>query len=130
MAKRGHCSRANIAITHANGRWLLKEQADLHTQISTDIAMSLSDKTGNIDLLEVFCSPTSQLTHTAHNSGMDAERWTSNDFDRSTVSGYQQAAQRLRELRPKRLWLSPERGPFSSMQNDNQRTPNQIAELA
>ena len=43
----GHCSRANLAITPAKGRWLLKEQADLQTQISTDIAMILSDKTGN-----------------------------------------------------------------------------------
>ena len=42
---KGHCSRANLAITLAKGRWLLKEQEDSQQYISTDIAMSLSDKT-------------------------------------------------------------------------------------
>ena len=39
------------------------------------------------------------------------------------------AMDRLRQLKPKRLWLSPECGPYSSFQNINQRTPEQVENL-
>merc|ERR1711994_606699 len=82
-----------------------------------------------MDLLEVLCAPTSQLTTSARDAGLKAERWTKEDFDLSQPAGWQAAIQRLRELRPKRLWLSPPCGPFSVMQNVNQRTPEQIKAL-
>ena len=88
--------------------------------------MLIKQKTDQLDLLEVFCSPTSTMTQTANNSGLKAKRWTKEDFDLSRPSGYLQAANRLRELRPKRLWLSPECGPYSIMRNANQRNPEQI----
>ena len=89
----------------------------------------LLDHHGETDLVEAFCSPDSMLTKVALASGLSAERWTHQDYDLSTEEGYLQAEQRLRQLRPKRLWLSPECGPFSQMQNVNQRTPEQIADL-
>ena len=61
----------------------------------------------HIDLVEVFCSPTSTMTKTAQNAGLKAERWTKEDFDLSKPSGCQLAMERLKELKPKRLWLSP-----------------------
>ena len=70
------------------------------------------------------------MTHTAQRAGLKAERWTNDDFDLETEDGYQAAERRLRELRPRRLWLSPECGPFPQMQNINQRSPAQMLRLA
>ena len=69
------------------------------------------------------------MTQTANKSGFRAERWTKEDFDLSRPSGYSQAARRLKELKPKRLWLSPECGPYSIMQNANQLDPDQTENL-
>ena len=94
----------------------------------TDIAMLLNHH-ANIDLVEAFCSHDSMMTQVAQRAGMTTERWTIDDYDLSTESGFAQAEQRLRDLRPRRLWLSPECGPFSQMQNTNQRTPEQVNNL-
>ena len=69
------------------------------------------------------------LTNTAQSHGLKAERWTKEDFDLSRPSGCQLAMDRLRHLKPKRLWLSPECGPYSIMQNANQRSPQQAEAL-
>ena len=89
----------------ARGRWLVKEHAEWQKQIKTAIAMILGDRASNANLLAVFCYPTSMLTQTAQHSGLTLERFTNDDFDLSTVVGYQQAARRLRELRPNILWF-------------------------
>ena len=71
------------------------------------------------DLLEVFCSSTSTMAQTANNAGMDADRWTKDNFDLTRPSGYLQVAHWLKQLRPRRLWLSP--GPYSITQDAHQR---------
>ena len=91
--------------------------------------MLIHNKDEQLDLLEVFCSPSSTMTQTANNSGLKAERWTIDDVDLSRPSGYYQAAYWLRELKPKRLWLSPECGPFSIMQNAILRNMQQVQYL-
>ena len=91
--------------------------------------MLLKDGKDQMDLVEVFCSPTSSLTKAAQSHGLKAERWTKEDFDLSRPSGCQLAMDRLRQLRPKRLWLSPECGPYSIMQNANQKSPQQAENL-
>ena len=68
--------------------------------------MLVHNKDKHMDLIEVFCEPTSQLTTSAQGAGLKAERWTKEDFDLSQPAGCQAAMKRLRELRPKRLWLS------------------------
>ena len=110
-------------------RWIIKENENWQKELQTDIAMLLNSPKKNLDLVEVFCSPTSQLTKSAQNANLDVERWTRTDFDLSTPSGCQKALDRLREVRPERLWLSPECGPYSIIQNANQQTPNQKKEL-
>ena len=91
--------------------------------------MLFKDEKEHIELVEVFCSPTSTMTKTAQGAGLNAERWTKADFDLSKPSGCQLAMERLTELKPKRFWLSPECGPYSIMQNANQRTPQQADAL-
>ena len=89
----------------AKGRWLAKEHAKWHRELKTDIAMLLKDGKEQIDLVEAFCSPTLTMTKTAQNVGLKAERWTKKDVDLSKPSGCQLAMERLKELKPKRLWL-------------------------
>ena len=86
--------------------------------------MLLNGTRRKMDLIEVFCSPNSMMTHTAQKAGLNAERWTKDDFDLETEEGYQAAEQRLRKLRPKRLWLSPECGPFPKCKTSTNETPN------
>ena len=91
----------------AKGKRLANENLKWHAELKSDIAMLIRQEQDPLDLLEVFCSPTSTMTQTANNSGLKAERWTKDDFDLSRPSGYIQVARRLKELMPKRLWMSP-----------------------
>ena len=115
-------------LSPSKRKWLKQETLSFQKTTMTDIATLLSHHT-NMDLAEAFCSHDSMMTKIAQQSGMTAERWTINDYDLSTESGFAAAEARLRELRPRRLWLSPECGPFSQMQNTNQRSPEQVSEL-
>ena len=59
----------------------------------TDLVTLLNHR-GDTDLVEAFCSDDPMMTN--------AERWTVNDYDLSTESGFAQAEQRLRSIRPRR----------------------------
>ena len=76
-----------------------------------------------MDLVEAFCSPKSMMTQTAQKAGLKAERWTKDGFDLETEEGYQAAEKRLRKLRPKRLGLSPECGPFPKCKTSTNELP-------
>ena len=117
-----------MLLSPSKRKWIQQEFHDLHKSTLMDVAMLLTHGR-NTDLVEAFCDHNSMLTTTAQQAGLIAERWTIDDYDLSQESDFQLALQRLRELRPKRLWLSPECGPFSQMQNVNQRTPAQVASL-
>ena len=84
-------------------------------------------------LLEVACSPTSVLTETMQQLKKDesAARRCSlfNDFDLGTDSGVRKIIHDIDHLRPTHVWMSPICGPYSVMQNINQRTPEQCANL-
>ena len=90
------------------------------------IAVLLNHGGGNKDFVDIFCSHESMLTKVAQQAGLKSERWTIDDFDLSTEEGFLRAEKRLRQLQPRRLWLSPECGPFSQLQNANQRTEEQV----
>ena len=106
---------------------LTKEHDQWHQQLKTDLAM-LVHNDNTMDLIEVFCSPNSRLTQTAQDAKLKAERWTLEDFDLSLIVDLERANSLLRKLRPKRLWLSPEGGPYSVMQNANQKKKTQQRE--
>ena len=76
----------------AKGKWLANESLKWHNDLKSDVAMLIRQEQGPLDLLEVFCSPTSMMTKTAKESGLKAERWTKENFDLSRPSGYVQAA--------------------------------------
>ena len=105
-----------------------KEHNQWHQQLKTNLAMWVRNDNA-MGLIEVFSSPNSRLTQTAQDAKLKAERWTIEEFDLSLTADLEKAKARLRKLRPKRLWLSPECGPYSVIQNANQRTPQQREEL-
>ena len=87
-----------------------------------------------IELLEVACSPDSILTSTMQKltkSELAARRYSLfNQYDLGTNSGVHGVINEITTLKPKHVWLSPLCGPYSVMQNINQRTPQQCEELA
>ena len=64
-------------------------------------------KTHRIDVLEVYCSNSSQLTQQARAQGLWAERHSVQDGDLSYQSGRFRLYERLLRLRPKHVWLAP-----------------------
>ena len=84
-------------------------------------------------LFELACGPESVLTKSMHQLTGDessAQRlsfW--NGFDFSTSLGVRSAIKKIDKEKPLAVWMSFECGPFSKMQNVNQRNEKQIEEL-
>ena len=107
----------SVLLPPPKGKWTQREFQNFQKSTMMNVAMMLNHRDDPM------------MTKIAQLSGMAAERWATNDNDLSTESGFAQAEQRLRSIRPRRLWLSPECGPFSQVQNVNQGTPKKIEDL-
>ena len=70
-----------IPLPPSKARWIANENDNWHKDLRTDIAMLMRSHNKNLDLVEAFCSPTSQLTKTPQDANLKAERWTGNEFD-------------------------------------------------
>ena len=85
-------------------------------------------------LLEVACSPESRLSSEVQKvlgretAAVRCSHW--NGCDLETGEGVKHCIKLIDQLDPGHVWLSPECGPYSPMQAINQRTPEQVAELA
>ena len=86
-----------------------------------------------LKLLEVACSPDSVLTETVNReakSEMSAKRCSLfNGYDLSTSHGVHKVIHEIDTLNPEHVWMSPICGPYSIMQNINQRTEKQCEDL-
>lgn len=83
-------------------------------------------------LLEVCCSPESELTRACHDvfGNQSAQRvsyWNGGDVE--TTQGRQHVKNLILEKRPRVCWCSPECGPFSPMQRLNRRSEKQRKEF-
>ena len=80
-------------------------------------------------LLEVACESTSLLSSEvqkrmgSETAAVRASLW--NGHDLSTTAGVRLTLNQVRLQRPQHVWLSPPCGPFSPLQNTNQRTESQ-----
>ena len=72
-----------------------------------------------LDLLEVMCSPHSELVAQTQALGGKAQRWSLEDGDLSTVQGRRKLFQVMVRHVPKNLWYSPMCGPWSKFSNLN-----------
>ena len=85
-------------------------------------------------LMEVACSPNSVLSSVVQaqagyeEAAIRCAHW--NNYDLSTGEGVKLLLQRVDQCNPLHIWISTECGPFSPMQNLNQRTEQQKTELA
>ena len=83
-----------------------------------------------VDLFEICAPWDSPLSAMVVRYGGSAMRLgVHNGFDLSTKGGFHRAVQELREHRPRKVHFSPPCFPWSRMQNLNQRTPAQCAQL-
>ena len=95
---------------------------------------SLVSNSERCKLLEVACSPDSVLTAMMHeitkteSSAVRCSLW--NGCDLSTGKGVRMVLDQIDLHDPEHVWISPICGPFSVMQNINQRTDQQCSELA
>lgn len=84
-------------------------------------------------LLEVACGPESVLSQELQTqmgypeAAVRCAHW--NGHDLTTGEGVQLILHRIHTLKPKHVWISTDCGPFSPIQNLNQRTMSQRAEL-
>ena len=87
-----------------------------------------------VRLLEVACAPDSILSTTmqqltgSEKSAQRCAHW--NQCDLGTNAGVRRVLGKIDSEHPEHVWLSPECGPYSIMQNINQRTEEQRANLA
>ena len=122
-------SESYLSLPPSKGKLIQRDSQEFQKNMMMDIASLLTHSSDGTDLIEAFCSHNSMLTKVAQKAGLKCERWTVDDFDLATEEGYDQAEARLRELKPRRIWLSPECGPLSQLQNANQRTEEQVENL-
>lgn len=84
-------------------------------------------------LYEIACGPNSVLTEkvrAATGREDSAQRFAFwNGHDVSTSMGVRAIMSKIDKNRPEHVWLSLECGPFSKMQNVNQRNERQVEEL-
>ena len=90
-------------------------------------------KSGRLEFLEIACEPDSVLgdTFIARTGRRDSAGrcWLWSGHDLSNPEGLAMTLEQIRILKPQKVWVSPPCGPFSPMQNVNQRTPSQIRDL-
>ena len=81
-------------------------------------------------ILWEICSPNSTLTDEMQKNGFQSRRWNYEaGFDLEKPACVQQAIEAIPTQRPSKLWASLRCTPWTSIQNINQRTPQQIENL-
>ena len=81
-----------------------------------------------LDLLEVMCSSSSELTNQMMHLGGSAMRFGMSEGDLSTHTGRAKLFEIICKYRPKHLWFSPECGPWCLWSNLNMNKSLQLQE--
>ena len=97
-------------MSHEEAMWL----KDVHKIIKKG-----NNNCPQLDILEVYAYPDSQLTEVATACGLKAKRFTKEDGDLSTPEGRSSLIMHVLLYRPKNLWLSPECAPWSAWNRFN-----------
>ena len=88
-------------------------------------------QSGKLFLLEVCCGESSLLTQETQRVGLKAERASLfNGYDLTDPVAVRRLVLLIRRERPLNVWISTECSAFSPLQNLNQRSPEQKADLA
>jgi hypothetical protein len=81
-----------------------------------------------IQVLEVYCSEQSQLTHQGSQLGLVTARFGLRQGDLSTFKGRCTLYEMIWTLRPQHIWVSPKCGPWSSWNRLNAQKSLKLAE--
>ena len=81
-----------------------------------------------IQVLEVYCSEQSQLTHQGSQLGLVTARFGLRQGDLSTFKGRCALYEMIWTLRPQHIWVSPKCGPWSSWNRLNAQKSLKLAE--
>ena len=118
------------------GKFLTPEAQRFFNHIDRDMAAGAFDQLtqeSETILLEVACSPESRLSACVQETAGRKEaavrcaQW--NGCDLGTGAGVKMILGQIDRLKPKHVYISPECGPYSPIQNMNQRTEMQKQEL-
>ena len=72
-----------------------------------------------VEMLEVFCSPQSSLTHQCQQLGYRAVRFSQEQGDLQSSEGRRLLFELMLEVEPRNIWFSPTCGPWSGWSNLN-----------
>ena len=107
---------------------ILAATSMIKTNLADDI--NAARHVGRLDIMEI-CTPTdSGLMQACMEKGLQGKRlsnWSGHDL--ATDVGTQRTLEELRLWKPRKVWWSPPCDPFSSLQNINQRTEEQVRKL-
>ena len=117
------------AVTDELREKLTQSLGNAHSEL-VEVLMACTADTHKCDLVEVCCSPESNLTKVVVEKGGKAFRVNfETNMDLLTETGFQRASHFINIVRPRYLWVSPDCGPTSVVQNMNQRNEKQIKRL-
>ena len=71
----------------------------------------VTEKTWGLDLLEIYCGESSEITRQSQNLGLRAKRFTVSHGDLSTADGRRLLWSWILRDRPREIWVAPECGP-------------------
>ena len=120
----------DILHTHESGdnwvyeeMWLYFQRKNPHLSLD---AIQSHLKSCRCDVLEVYCSANSQLTHQCQALGLKALRFGLAQGDLSTFAGRSRLYDIVWTYRPRHIWTSPKCGPWSAW---NRLNMNKSVEL-
>ena len=118
------------------GKDLTPEARTFFEHINQDIAANVFESVvhdQDVILVEVACSPESRLPQEVQrstgreNAAVRCSHW--NGCDLGTGDGVKLTISRINTSRPRHVYISPECGPYSPIQNMNQKTEEQRKQL-
>ena len=130
---------------HSLGKEAVEPAEELETtpeEVLRKLSESLADKIFHIEkelqllqqkhlvLWEICCAPNSTLTEEMIRNGFQSVRWNyESQFDLEKMDCVQKAIEAIPAQRPSKIWASLRCTPWISIQNLNQKTPQQVENL-
>ena len=127
---------------HSLGKEAVEPAEELETtpeEVLRKLSESLADKIFHIEkelqllqqkhlvLWEICCAPNSTLTEEMIRNGFQSVRWNyESQFDLEKMDCVQKAIEAIPAQRPSKIWASLRCTPWISIQNLNQKTPQQV----
>ncbi len=104
----------NNSLSHPKEKKLFWQLVHQIEQELCQVQNRVNHHRKSCDLFEIFCGPSSQLTHQAQQLGMTAHRFGKEQCDLQSLEGREFLFTQLVTYRPRHLWYSPECGPWCS----------------